>query len=258
VLGLVLACGCSSPGRPRDEGAAHVESPPVAVVAADPAAHADAGLVPDAPGAAADAAGAAADGPAITDAPMAWSAERERLTLAYRRQHSDPDAADIAIDPRVIVLHYTASGSATATRRYFDNLKMEAARKQLAAAGAVNVSAHFVVDRDGTIYQLQPVTRFARHCIGLNHVAIGIENVGDEARFPLTDAQVAADAALVRSLAQRYRITHLLGHHEVMGFRDHPYYVERDRAYRNEKPDPGPRFMALVRARVADLDLHGP
>ncbi|HEX7836319.1 MAG TPA: peptidoglycan recognition family protein [Kofleriaceae bacterium] len=201
---------------------------------------------------------AVADAPAIVDAPMAWSAERERLTLAYRRQHSDPDAADLTIDPRVIVLHYTAGGSAAATRRYFDNVRIEAGRAQLAAAGAVNVSAHFVVDRDGTIYQLQPVTRFARHCIGLNHIAIGIENAGDEARFPLTEAQVAADAALVRTLAGRYRITHLLGHQEVMGFRDHPYYVERDPAYRNDKPDPGKRFMALVRARVADLGLEGP
>ncbi|HEY0480893.1 MAG TPA: peptidoglycan recognition family protein [Kofleriaceae bacterium] len=201
---------------------------------------------------------AAADAPPITDAPMAWSAERERLTLAYRRQHSDPDAADLAIDPRVIILHYTASGSAAATRRYFDHVRIEGERAQLAAAGAVNVSSHFVVDRDGTIYQLQPVTRFARHCIGMNHIAIGIENVGDEAKFPLTDAQVAADAALVRYLAGHYRITHLLGHQEVMRFRDHPYYVERDPAYHNDKPDPGKRFMALVRARVADLRLRGP
>jgi N-acetyl-anhydromuramyl-L-alanine amidase AmpD len=208
--------------------------------------------------AAGDGAAIARAAPVIVDTPMAWSAERERLTLVYRRQHSDPDAADLAIDPRVIVLHYTDGGSATATRHYFDQLRIEPARAALARAGAVNVSAHFVVDRDGTIYQLQPPTRFARHCIGMNHVAIGIENVGDEARFPLTEAQVAADAALVRALAGRYRITHLLGHHEVMTFREHPYYVERDASYRNDKPDPGRRFMALVRARVADLGLQGP
>jgi hypothetical protein len=49
----------------------------------------------------------------------------------------------------------------------------------------------------------------------------------------------------------------LLGHHEVMKFRDRPYYVEREAAYRNDKPDPGPRFMAQVRSRVADLRLQG-
>jgi N-acetyl-anhydromuramyl-L-alanine amidase AmpD len=195
--------------------------------------------------------------PAIVDAPMKWSAEREKLTLEYRRQHSDPEAGDLTITPHVIVLHYTSGGSAAATRAYFDNVHIEAGRKDLARAGAVNVSSHFLVDRDGTIYRLQPETRFARHCIGLNHVAIGIENVGDADKFPLTDAQVAADAALVRDLSARYPITHLLGHSEVMRFRDDPLYVERDPAYKNDKPDPGDAFMAKVRARVADLHLHG-
>jgi hypothetical protein len=194
---------------------------------------------------------------AIVDAPMAWSDERARLTLDYRRAHSDPNATDLAIDPRAIVLHYTAgTGSATATRHYFDNVRIEAARKDIARAGAVNVSSHFIVDRDGTIYRLQPETRFARHCIGLNHVAIGIENVGDEDRHPLTDAQVAADAALVRDLVRRFpKIAHLFGHHEVT--RQHPaMYLELDPTYHTDKPDPGARFMAAVRAKVADLGLR--
>jgi N-acetyl-anhydromuramyl-L-alanine amidase AmpD len=195
--------------------------------------------------------------PAIVDAPITWSAERAELTLAYRRAHVDPDAKDLDITPRVIVLHYTGGGSAKATRAYFDPPRIEAARTELARAGAVNVSSHFLVDRDGTIYQLQPETRFARHCIGLNHVAIGIENVGDGGTFPLTDAQVTADAALVRYLSGRYSITHLLGHSEVMKFRDHPYYVERDAKYKNDKDDPGDRFMASVRAKVKDLGLAG-
>lgn len=194
---------------------------------------------------------------AVVEAPMAWSDERERLTLEYRRAHSDPLAADLTIEPRVIVLHYTGGGSAKATRGYFDRVKIEAARTELARAGAVNVSSHFVIDRDGTIYHLQPETRFARHCIGLNHIAIGIENVGDEQAHPLTDAQVAADAALIRDLAHRFPITHLLGHHEVMKFRANSYYVELDPHYRNSKGDPGAVFMARVRERVADLGLAG-
>jgi N-acetyl-anhydromuramyl-L-alanine amidase AmpD len=193
---------------------------------------------------------------AIVDAPMAWSDARARLTLEYRRQHSDPDATDLAIDPKVIVLHYTAGGSAKATRDYFDNLEIEAARAQIARAGKVNVSSHYLVDRDGTIYRLQPETRFARHCIGMNHIAIGIENVGDEAKWPLTDAQVAADAALIRDLVRRFpKITHVLGHHEITSH--HPaYYQERDPAYANDKPDPGARFMTAVRREIADLHLN--
>ena len=201
---------------------------------------------------------AAAPQVSIVEAPMVWSAERERLTLVYRRQHSDEAASNLAIDPHVIVLHYTGGGSAKATRGYFDNTTIEVSRKELARAGRVNVSAHFIVDRDGTIYQLQPVTRFARHCIGLNHIAIGIENAGDEAKYPLTEAQVVADAALIRQLASQFTITHLLGHHEVMGMRDSSLYVERDGSYKNDKGDPGPAFMAKVRERVADLKLAGP
>ena len=247
VIAIAIA-GCSKPAPHRDD--VRVSPPPgdaqsVALTDAAVANLEDASL---------DAAQPAL---AIVDAPIKWNAERERLTLDYRRAHNDAKASDVAIDPRVIVLHYTGGGSAKATRAYFDNIKIEAARKQLARGGAVNVSAHFLVDRDGTIYRLQPETRFARHCIGLNHIAIGIENVGDGDKYPLTDAQVTANAALVRELASRFRITHLLGHYEVMKFRDHEYFVELDPAYKNDKGDPGSGFMEAVRKRVADLRLAG-
>jgi hypothetical protein len=42
-----------------------------------------------------------------------------------------------------------------------------------------------------------------------------------------------------------------------MQFRDHAYFVELDPAYKNEKGDPGARFMTRVRERVADLRLSG-
>jgi len=181
-----------------------------------------------------------------------------RLTIEYRRRHQDPKAADIEISPKVIVLHYTAGGSADGTFKYFSGNHMEAARPQLAAASDLNVSAHFLVDRDGTIYRLMPETRMARHCIGLNHLAIGIENVGDGKKWPLTAAQVEADARLVRFLAGRFPITHLIGHSEAQRFEGHPYFLERDPKYRTDKPDPGAAFMTAVRARVADLGLKGP
>jgi N-acetylmuramoyl-L-alanine amidase len=242
-LAVVALVACREPSHPP--APARVP-PPVSATGSDAGAVVDAAVdaSPDA-------------GIAIVDAPMKWSAERERLTLEYRREHSDPRATDLAIVPRVIVLHYTSGDSAKATRAYFDNPRIEAERAQLARGGAVNVSAHFLVDRDGTIYRLQPETRYARHCIGLNHIAIGIENVGDEPTHPLTEAQVEADAALVRDLAARFPISHLLGHYEVMKFRGDPLFVELDPTYKNDKPDPGARFMARVRERVADLKLLG-
>jgi N-acetyl-anhydromuramyl-L-alanine amidase AmpD len=192
----------------------------------------------------------------IHEWPITWTDERERLMLEYRRLHSDPDATDLTIAPRVVVLHYTAGNSAKGTKGYFDRIRLEDSRAKLKQGGAVNVSAHFLVDRDGTIHRLQPETRMARHCIGLNHIAIGVENVGDGDRWPLTEAQVVANAALIRDLATRHDITHVVGHHEVRAMKDHPYFVERVRGYSNDKPDPGDAFMRDVRALLADLSFR--
>lgn len=193
--------------------------------------------------------------PVIVDKPITFDEERIELTLAYRRAHQDPEAEDIDIEPRMIILHHTAGSSFTGTWNYLDRVHVEDDRERTAGAGAVNVSSHFVVDRDGTIYRLMPETRMARHCIGLNHVAIGVENVGGKKGYPLTAAQEVANVRLVRWLAARYPITHLIGHHEYRRMEGHPYFVERDPKYRNEKPDPGDDFMAKVRAGVKDLPL---
>lgn len=195
---------------------------------------------------------------AIHDWPLPFSEDRARLTLAYWRQHYGGEPTSLDIVPRVIVLHWTGSGSLLGAWNTFAPARAAAARPELAAAGEVNVSAHFLVDRDGTIYRLMPETWMARHCIGLNAVSIGIENVGDGATHPLTEEQVEANAALVRDLAARHPITHLIGHLEYRAFEGHPYFQELDPAYRTGKADPGAAFMAAVRARVAGLGLQGP
>ncbi|MDC0719646.1 N-acetylmuramoyl-L-alanine amidase [Nannocystis bainbridge] len=197
--------------------------------------------------------------PVLVDRPITYDEARVARTIAYRRAHQDPAADSVAIEPRMIVLHHTGGGSADATWRYFDRPTIESGRKAIAAAGDLNVSSQFLVDRDGTIFRLMPETSMARHCVGLNHVAIGVENVGDLEAHLLTDAQVEADAALVRHLKARFpAITHLIGHHEYLAMEGHPYFVERDPKYRTRKVDPGPAFMARVRARLADLELEGP
>jgi hypothetical protein len=200
--------------------------------------------------------------PKIVDRPITYGPERIKLTQDYRRRHqgdvppAQPGIPEgVAISPRLIVLHYTAGNSLDGTWRYFDRPKIEAARAKLADAGALNVSAHFIVDRDGTIVRIVPETWMARHTIGLNHVAIGVENVGDGKKWPLTEAQVEANAWLVRHLAGRFPITHVIGHLESERFRKHPYWRELDPKYGNQKPDPGAAFMAKVRARLSDLRL---
>jgi len=194
----------------------------------------------------------------IVDRPIDYGPERVALTLAYRRRHQDPNSASVAITPRMVVVHYTGGHSADATWRYFNRTRMEQGRKQLAGAGQVMVSAHFLVERDGTVYRLVDENQMARHVIGLNHIALGIENVGDGDRYPLTEAQLAANERLIRYLVQRHPIASLIGHHESRRFEGTPLFLERDPRYRNRKSDPGPAFMGALRRRLADLRLEGP
>ena len=196
--------------------------------------------------------------PGIIDKPINFDQERIQLTIAYRRLHQAPKASDVIIHPQMIILHWTGTPSLKSAWNYFNQTRSESGREQLTAAGEVNVSAQFLVDRDGTIYRLMPGNWMARHCIGLNHVAIGVENVGDGGKFPLTDSQVKADATLVRYLAKKYPITHLIGHLEYRRMEKTPFFLELDPKYRNHKPDPGAGFMSKVRVLVADLKLQGP
>ncbi|HEY0134791.1 MAG TPA: peptidoglycan recognition family protein, partial [Nannocystis sp.] len=142
---------------------------------------------------------------------------------------------------------------------YFDRATVERERPLVARAGDLNVSAHYLIDRDGTIVRLMPDTFMARHVVGLNHLAIGVENVGDGERFPLTPAQLAANVALIRDLKARFPgITHVIGHHEYRALAGHPYFKERQRGHRTRRDDPGRKFMNAVRSALADLDLEGP
>ncbi|MBI5014311.1 MAG: N-acetylmuramoyl-L-alanine amidase [Deltaproteobacteria bacterium] len=205
------------------------------------------------------AAGAAGAGELrIVDRPIPFGERRRALTLEYLRQHVDPTASDIALDPRAVVIHWTASPTLPSVLAAFTPDELPPGRPELRRGGRVNVSAHFAVDRDGTVYRLVPETWTARHTIGLNRVAIGIENVGGPA-WPLTDAQLAADARLVRDLVARHPgIRMLLGHREYGRLRGTPLWEERDPGYFTGKEDPGAKFMERLRREVADLELERP
>src|SRR5690606_34036230 len=142
------------------------------------------------------------------------------------------------------------------TFEVFDESELPPARAAISGASRLNVCSQFLVDRDGTIFQLLPDDYFARHCIGLNHCAIGVENVGGS-KMPLTRAQVKANADLIRFLKSKYPLEYLIGHYEYTDFIGHPLWKETDPDYLTEKVDPGRRFMRKVRKRVEDLNLKG-
>jgi len=196
--------------------------------------------------------------PHIIDRPIRFGPQRISLTRQYIKQHYGLDVDKVTIVPRAIVIHWTATRSLNGTWRGFNRVRMRAARRHLIRGGAVNVSAHFLVDRDGTIYRLMPETWMARHCIGLNYDAIGIENMGGGRRLPLTRRQLAANAALVRYLSRKYPIRYLVGHMEWRKFQHLPIFRELDPSYRNAKADPGAPFMKALRSKVQGLHLMGP
>lgn len=150
------------------------------------------------------------------------------------------------LEPKAIVLHWTGVSTAKSTWHTFAGATLSG-RASLKKGGAVNVSTHFLVDRDGTIFQLLPEDSYARHCIGFNHTAIGIENVGGTPSHPLTTAQVEANALLIQDLLSRHSIELVIGHNEVQDYESHPLFRETDPTYRSIKQDPGVDFMEAVR-----------
>jgi N-acetyl-anhydromuramyl-L-alanine amidase AmpD len=121
----------------------------------------------------------------------------------------------------------------------------------------LNVSAHFLVDRDGTIYQLMPTNWMARHVIGLNHYAIGIENVGGvNNQADLTEAQIQANAYLVSYLKKKYAsIKYLIGHSDYLKLKETPLWLEKTPNYQTRKYDPGHDFVCAVASYHKDLKI---
>lgn len=181
-----------------------------------------------------------------------FTPERRALTRDYTRTHYGLGDERLAA-PRMVVIHFTTLPTYSASYAFFAPLRNS--REDIAGGGAVNISVHFMIDKDGTIYRLAPDDVICRHVIGFNHVALGIENVGrDEA--DLTEAQLQADAALIAELKRRYpTIDYLIGHHEYQN-RSLPHYVlhrELDPAYKpTVKHDPGIRYMLRLRALLKD------
>ncbi|MGY5848261.1 peptidoglycan recognition protein family protein [Salegentibacter sp. HM20] len=185
--------------------------------------------------------------PEIVDRPIEFNQQRLELTREYLKERYGLKAEDATINPKMIVVHWTAIPTLEASFKAFDPVKLPGARGDIKSAGDLNVSAHFLIDRDGTIYRLMPENIMARHVIGLNHVALGIENVGGTPETPLTRAQLKANIKLVKYLSKQYEIDYLIGHFEYTLFEGHALWLERDADYRTTKTDPGENFMQELR-----------
>lgn len=189
----------------------------------------------------------------IIKKPIIFEKLRIDMTKSYMKKHYGIDAKNITIVPKMIVLHWTAVSNFKDSFKRLYPQKLLSDRADIVNASVLNVSAHFLVDKDGTIYQLMKDNDMARHVIGLNYSSIGIENVGGEGnkKEDLTQAQVKANIKLVKYLKQKYpTIKYLIGHYEYMNMQDTPLWLEKDKNYRTQKVDPGEKFMKEVRIGV--------
>ena len=197
----------------------------------------------------------------IIDKPITFGAERIAMTKQYIKQHYGKTVANIEITPKVIVLHWTADMSFDQSFKRLQPQKLFTDRKDIAKASLLNVSAQFLVARDGTIYRLMPENWMARHVIGLNYSSIGVENVGGQGnkKDDLTPAQRASNIKLIRYLKAKYpSIAYLIGHHEYTQMEHTSLWLEKDKGYRTVKADPGTKFMAEMREATKDLYLKMP
>lgn len=143
--------------------------------------------------------------PRIEFDPIPYDRDRKRQMAAYSARHYGN--REWRLDPRAIVLHYTASsGYESAFNTFASNAP--------ALGELPGVCSQFVVDKDGTIYQLTRLEVRCRHTIGLNHVSIGIELVQEDVGGGTATSEAILDrSAQARSavqlaawLKQRYRI----------------------------------------------------
>lgn len=168
--------------------------------------------------------------------------------VAYVRRHygSFMKPTWRLIHPHVIVIHYTESSTFQSVWNTFAADVPDPELHELPAD-----CAHFVIDTDGTIYQLVSLGTMCRHTVGLNWTAIGIEHVGFSDAQVLGDRrQMSASLRLVRWLRCRFRIQikNVIGHNESLSS---PYHHEDVPALRKQThQDFNHADMKIYRARL--------
>lgn len=168
---------------------------------------------------------------------QSWEAHH----LNYFRKTYGVDS--LKFRPSMLVMHYTVVPTAEQTYSVLQRRR---------------VTVHFVVDKDGTIYQLLPLERRCTGAYGVNHKALSIEMVATtEADLLSRPYQVFKSFCLARYLMAMYEIPQdkVVGHYEVSeGVSRVPEYLDlADPYYPTRYPpsetrtDPGKKYMRLLR-----------
>jgi beta-N-acetylhexosaminidase len=164
--------------------------------------------------------------PKVVWKPIPFPAKRREEMRQYALRHYGIDDWRLR-RPRVIVMHYTASTTFSSTYNAFAADVRDSELHELPG-----VCAHFVIDTDGTIYQLVRLNTMCRHTVGLNYTAIGIEHVGTSDQQILSNArQMRASLNLAVWLMPHYgiQLRNVIGHNESL---TSPYHKERYASWR--------------------------
>ena len=198
---------------------------------------------------------ASATRPPITVKLIPFGDARKAQMADYSRRHYRQHTWTLTA-PKAIVLHHTAGADwQSAWNTFAANTAYASIPGQPEKPG---VSAHFIIGKDGTVYQCVPLAVRARHAIGMNWKSIGIEFVqeprsGKDGHW--MDQQILARAAqanaglrLVRYLRARFGIrkSDVVGHATANGS---PYFKD----YTGIKNAAGDWFAPEVRAFRARL-----
>jgi len=193
--------------------------------------------------------------PPITVKLIPFGATRKAQMADYSEHHYHQHTWKLT-DPKVVVLHHTAGATwEPAWWTFANNTAYDSGTGQKEKPG---VSAHFIIDKDGTIYQCLPLTVRGRHAVGMNWSSIGIEIVQEgksgkdghwmDRQILARPAQANAALRLVRYLQARFGIKkkNVVGHATANAS---PYFKE----YAGIKNAAGDWFAAEVKAFKARL-----
>ena len=166
---------------------------------------------------------AAAHRPPIVKKYIRFGASRKSQMAKYSQRHYHQHTY-LLTNPRAIVLHHTDGTGWKSAWNTFDANTAYNGEKP-------GVSAQFIIAKNGTIDQLMPLSYRARHCIGMNWKAIGIEFVQEDKsgkdghwmdqQILARTKQVRAGLKLVRYLQARFGIktSDVVGHATANGSR---------------------------------------
>jgi N-acetylmuramoyl-L-alanine amidase len=184
--------------------------------------------------------------PEVVNDPIPFPSSRRAEMRAYARRHYGLDRFRL-VDPKVIVEHFTANET---YRPVFNTFAADSPHM----GELPGTCSHFVIDADGSIYQLVPLELMCRHTVGLNWTAFGIEMVGVSDQEILgRPRQLDAALRLTVWLMDRFHIElrNVIGHNESL---TSPYHMERVRSLRCQThQDWNREDMEVFRARMARL-----